>query len=121
MCKAFEASRSGYYAFATRPESNRSLETRELLKTIRNIHQANHNIYGAPQITKNLPPHQQASRGRVARRMRANGIRSKVAKKFEATTNSKHNLPVADNILNRDFAAKAPNEKWVSDITYVAT
>ena len=121
MCKAFEVSRSGYYAFATRPESNRSRENRELLKTIRNIHQANHNIYGAPQITKNLPPHQQASRGRVARLMSANGIRSKVAKKFKATTNSKHNLPVADNLLNREFSAKAPNEKWVSDITYVAT
>ena len=53
--------------------------------------------------------------------MRAHGIRSKVAKKFKATTNSKHNLPVADNVLNRDFAATAPNKKWVSDITYVAT
>jgi transposase InsO family protein len=92
-----------------------------LLKTILHIHQATHKIYGAPQITKNLPPHQPASRGRVARLMRANGIRSKVAKKFKATTNSKHHLPVADNILNRDFVAKVPNEKWVSDITYVAT
>jgi len=121
MCQAFEVSRSGYYAFTTRPESKRSRENRELLKTILHIHKNNRHIYGAPQITKNLPSHQRASRGRVARLMRANGIRSKVARKFKATTNSKHNLPVADNILNRDFAATIPNKKWVSDITYVAT
>jgi transposase InsO family protein len=117
MCKAFEVSRSGYYAFAGRPESTRCQANRELLKTIRQIFERNHKIYGAPQITKNLPSHQQASRGRVARLMRAHGIRSKVARKFKATTNSRHNLPVADNLLNREFASTAPNQKWVSDIS----
>jgi transposase InsO family protein len=53
--------------------------------------------------------------------MKANGIRSKVTKKYKATTNSKHNLPVANNILNRDFTAMRPNQKWVSDITYIPT
>ena len=121
MCKALDVSRSGYYAYASRGESNRSRENRELLETIKVIHEKSRKIYGAPQITKNLPENQKASRGRVARIMRANGIRSKVTKKYKATTNSKHNLPVADNILNRDFTASKPNEKWVSDITYIPT
>lgn len=53
--------------------------------------------------------------------MRKNGIRSKTVKKYKATTNSNHNLPVAENLLNREFTANKPNQKWVSDITYVAT
>jgi len=53
--------------------------------------------------------------------MKANGIHSKVTKKYKATTNSNHNLPVADNILNREFSADQPNQKWVSDITYIHT
>jgi transposase InsO family protein len=53
--------------------------------------------------------------------MKANGIRSKVVKKYKATTYSNHNLPVAENILNRNFTAEKPNQKWVSDITYIPT
>jgi putative transposase len=68
-----------------------------------------------------LPKDQKASRGRVAHIMRANGIKSKVTKKYKATTNSRHNLPVVENILNRDFNAKKSNEKWVSVITYIPT
>lgn len=58
---------------------------------------------------------------RVERIMKKEGIRSKVARKFKATTNSKHNLPVAENILNREFTAASPNQKMVSDITYLWT
>jgi len=57
----------------------------------------------------------------VAKIMKENGLKSKVCKKYKATTNSNHNLPVAPNVLNRDFATIAPNQKWVSDITYIAT
>ncbi|SHI29189.1 Integrase core domain-containing protein [Desulfosporosinus lacus DSM 15449] len=53
--------------------------------------------------------------------MRENGIRSKTVKKYKATTNSNHNLPVAENLLNRNFSADKPNQKWVSDITYIST
>lgn len=121
MCQALEVSRSGYYAYITRKESQRSKENQELLKAIKVIFEKSRKAYGAPQITKNLPDNLKASRGRVARIMRANGIRSKITKKYKATTNSKHNLPVADNILNRDFTATEPNQKWVSDITYIPT
>lgn len=121
MCKALGVSRSGYYAYHSRGESMRSKENKELLKTIKKIHEESHRIYGAPQITKNLPKDQKASKGRVARLMRANGIKSKVTKKYKATTNSRHNFPVAENILNREFTATKPNEKWVSVITYIQT
>ena len=121
MCKALNVSRSGYYAFLTRPESQRTTKNKHLLETIRKIHRQTHGIYGSPRITESLPKDEKASRGKVARIMRENGIRSKTVKKYKATTNSRHNLPVADNLLNRDFTAQRPNEKWVTDITYIAT
>ena len=121
MCEALNVSRSGYYAYIRRPESKRSKENRELLRTIVKIHESTRKIYGAPRITRNLPDDQKASVGRIARLMRANGIRSKTVRKYKATTNSKHNLPVAENLLKQNFVADRPNEKWVSDITYIGT
>jgi putative transposase len=121
MCEALNVSRSGYYAFLKRPESKRSRENKRLLEAIRKIHRETHEIYGSPRITQSLQKDEKASRGRVARIMRENGIRSKTVKKYKATTNSKHNLPVADNLLNREFAAQRPNEKWLTDITYIQT
>lgn len=121
MCKALNVSRSGYYAFLARPESQRSKKNKKLLETIRQIHRETHGIYGSPRITESLPKDEKASRSRVARIMRENGIRSKTVKKYKATTNSNHHLPVADNLLNRDFTAQRPNEKWVTDITYIQT
>ncbi|MFC5648012.1 IS3 family transposase [Paenibacillus solisilvae] len=118
MCQVLHVSRSGYYAYIRRPESRRSIANRELLDTIKEIYTNSRRIYGSPQITKNLPHDQKASRGRVARLMQAHGIRSKVVKKYKATTNSSHNLPVADNIVNQNFTTNRPNEKWLSDITY---
>lgn len=121
MCQALQVSRSGYYAYVKRPPSKRSIENKKLLQTIRKIYENSRRIYGSPQITNNLPAEQKASRGCVARLMQKHGIRSKVTKKYKATTNSKHNLLVAENLLNQEFEASKPNEKWVSDITYIAT
>lgn len=121
MCQVLDVSRSGYYAQINRPESKRSIENRQLLETIKEIHQKSRCAYGAPQITNNLPPEQKVSRGRVARIMRANGIRSKITKKFKATTNSNHKLPVAENLISQNFETSKPNEKWLSDITYIPT
>lgn len=121
MCQALKVSRSGYYAHIKRPESKRSQQNKELLAAIKLLHKKHRGIYGSPQMTKNLPPELNASRGRVARLMKASGIRSKVVKKYKATTNSKHDLPVADNLLNRNFKSDKPNQKWVTDITYIAT
>lgn len=121
MCKALNVSRSGYYAYTSRPESKRSQKNKMLLETIVKIHEETRQIYGAPRITKSLPDDQKASLGRVARIMRTNGIRSKTVRKYKATTNSKHNLPVAENLLNQNFKAERSNKKWVSDITYIWT
>ena len=83
---------------------------------------ANHRIPGARKIAEILRSKgEKVSRGLVARIMREKGLVSKVVKKYKATTNSNHNLPVAENLLNREFHAVRLNEKWVSDITYVAT
>lgn len=77
----------------------------------------NHQIPGARKIARKL----RVSRKAVAEIMRENGWVPKVVKKYKATTNSNHNLPVAENLLNREFQADKPNQKWVSDITYIAT
>jgi transposase InsO family protein len=117
-----EVSRSGYYAFLKRPESRRSKRQKQVLERIRVIHKESHGIYGAPTITAELnETGMPVSRGMVARLMRKNGIRSKIRKKFKATTDSNHNLPVTENILNRDFNSSSRNKKWVSDITYIDT
>jgi transposase InsO family protein len=122
MCRIMEVSRSGYYAFLKRPESERSKRQKEVVAHIRRIHKTNHEIYGAPRITVELNTEGiQAGKNMVARLMRKNGIRSKTRKKYKATTDSNHDLPVAENILNRDFIACTRNRKWVSDITYIGT
>ena len=122
MCQLLEVSRSGYYASLRRPESQRSKRQKEVLEQIKVIHKDNHFIYGSPSITRELNNRgTKASKGMVSRLMRKNGIRSKIVKKYRATTDSNHNLPVAENLLDRNFKANRRNEKWVSDITYIPT
>ena len=121
MCQALQVSRSGYYAFIKRPVSIQRKRRKELLVAIQDVFYKNHRIYGAPRVAAALPEGQKASVNTVARVMRENGLRSKTTKKYKATTDSKHSLPVADNHLNRGFAATHRNEKWVSDITYIKT
>ena len=83
---------------------------------------ASHRILGARKITEILRGKgEKVSVGLIGRIMREKGLISKVVKKYKATTNSNHSLPVAENLLNREFQAVRLNEKWVSDITYVAT
>jgi putative transposase len=122
MCQTMEVSRSGYYASLKRPESERSKRQNYVLGMIRSIHRENYEIYGSPTITVELNnagiP---AGRGMVARLMKKNGIQSRIKKKYKATTDSNHNLPVAENVLNREFSADARDQKWLSDITYIWT
>ena len=117
LCELLGVKRSGYYAWDKRPESERSKREKELTKLVRKEFFDNRRIPGARKIAKAL----KAGRKLVAKIMRNNGWIPKVVKKYKATTNSKHNLPVAENVLNRDFTADHPNQKWVSDITYIPT
>lgn len=123
MAQWLKVSRSGYYAWRRRHPSKRDTESQELLDEIRRIHDANHHVYGSRKMTAELSRQTgtKVNHKRVERIMRENGIRSKVTRKYKATTNSRHSLPVAPNVLGRDFATEHPAQKMVSDITYIPT
>ena len=122
MCRVLQVSRSGYYRWLKRKPSQRQLDNQRLDAQIREIYDQNKGRYGSPKITEELRDQgHKVSKNRVARRMRKAGLRSKIRRKYKVTTNSKHNLPVAPNLLERNFTAPAPDRVWVSDITYLAT
>lgn len=122
MCRALEVSRSGFYAWRGRPASKRSTQNRLLLERIKAVHRKSRKTYGSPRVHVQLVAEgERCGRGRVERLMRANGIRAKQKRKFVATTDSKHDLPVAENILDREFRVEEPNTVWSSDITYIPT
>ena len=122
MCRALTVSPAGYYAWAGRAESERSRQNRALLSAIRVIHRESRETYGSPSIWDAL-----IKRGhgvgehRIARLMRVEGIRAKTVKKWRATTQSSHRLPVAANVLDRQFSITRPNLVWAGDLTYVWT
>jgi len=122
MCRALEVSRSGFYAWRKRPESRRSIKNRLLVDKIKEVHQKSRKTYGSPRVHVQLVAEgERCGRSRVERLMRANEIRAKQKRKFVLTTDSKHDLPVASNILERKFAVDEPNTVWLSDITYIPT
>ncbi len=122
MCRVLEVRRSGYYAWKRRGPSMRQRRDRVLLERIRESHRLSKGRYGSPNILEDLREWgYHCSRKRIARLMRGAGLRSKTVRKFRVTTLSKHSLPVADNLLIRDFMAPSPNRVWVSDITYIWT
>ena len=122
MCTTLEVSRSGFYAWLKREPSERQKWDARLTELIREIHKNSRGTYGAPRIHRELKARGiKCGLNRVARLMKETGLRSKVAKKFKATTNSKHNHPVGPNLLNQDFTTDSPNTIWISDITYIWT
>jgi len=123
MAQWLNISRSGYYAWRKRHPSLRDKENQKLLDEIRRIHEEYRQVYGSRKMTQELKKRMDkpVNHKRVERIMKENGIRSKVTKKYKATTNSRHHLPVAPNILDRNFTAEKPAQKMVSDITYIPT
>jgi len=122
MCKALDVSQSGYHAWRTRPQSDRKRIDWRLLLLIEKIHQGSRGTYGSPRVHAVLEGKgETCSKGKVERLMRKHGIRAKTKKKFKATTDSKHRLPVSANVLNRDFKPSAPDRSWAGDITYLWT
>ena len=122
LCRVLGVSRSGYFAWSGRAESRRSEERRRLLGRIRAVHEASRKTYGSPRIHRQLVAEgERLSRGRVERLMAMGGIRAWQRRRFVATTDSKHRLPVAENLLERAFDVEAPDKVWVSDITHVPT
>lgn len=123
MAQWLQVSKSGYYAWRKRRPCARDMENESLLEQIRQIHESSRGTYGSKKITHeiNRRSAKPFNHKRIERIMQKNGIRSKTSRKYRATTNSKHSLPVAENILNRDFKADRPGQKMVSDITYIPT
>jgi putative transposase len=122
MCKVFDVSPSGYYGWRNRPPSQREQENEQLVKAIRKVHQDSGETYGSPRIHAELQAQGHAcSLNRVARLMRRHNIQAKRRRHYKTTTNSDHDDPVAPNLLEQDFTASEPNEKWVADITYIRT
>jgi len=122
MCEVLDVSRSGFYHWRTRGPSQQERSTRDLDSRIRELFARHKQRYGAPRITDDLHDEGIAcSENRVARRMRVLGLKAIQAKKFKVTTDSNHSKPVAPDLIEQDFSAEEPNQKWTSDITYVWT
>lgn len=117
-----DVSSSGYYDWLDRPESNRSRENRALTEKIRYLHQQSRKIYGSPRIHKDLIDEGEAcSINRVARLMKVADIKSKMARKFIITTDSKNTMQPAPDLLKRQFSVDQQNKAWVSDTTFIGT
>jgi putative transposase len=122
MCDTLDVSTAGYYAWRERPPSFAEQRRDALVVLIRDVHSDVKARYGSPRVHAEL-----VARGNdccvntVAKLMHDNGIRAKTARKFRCTTDSNHKLPVAANVLDRQFDPESPNEVWVADITYIPT
>ena len=122
MCQVLEISRSSYYEWKDRPPSKRELENQEILNIAQKSHEASRGVYGLDKIHADVREiYPRCSRKRLYGILRANHLYSKRKRKFKVTTNSKHKLPVAENLLNQDFKTDKPNTVWVADISYVYT
>ena len=121
-CRLFNVSQSGFYAWKNRPASRRQRQDMILLAHIRNAFSLSNETYGSPRMTADLKEEGfGVGRRRVARLMRLNGLQARRKRRFKRTTDSHHAWPVARNVIDRDFAAHAPDEKWAVDISYVWT
>ncbi len=122
MARVLSVSRSGYYAWMDRPESARMCQKVELTEQIREIQRKMHHRYGTPRVTRELARRgRSVGHNRVARILREKGLGARPKRRFRVTTKSAQEPVVAENKLDRHFSASAVNQKWVSDITYVAT
>jgi len=122
LCRVLRVSRSGYYAWLTRPPSKRAQEEGRLEAEIKAAHERTRRTCGPERLQRDLAAHGvEVGVFRIRRIRKELGIRCKQVKKFKATTDSTHSLPVAPNLLEQHFEAEAPNQVWVSDITYIPT
>jgi transposase InsO family protein len=122
MCGVLEVSRSGFYAWRERPESERALESVRLGTLVEKVHEKSRRNYGAPRMHAALRTlGEKCGRHRVARLMREKGLRGRVRRRYRTTTKADARHPVAPNLLQRDFSAAGPDQVWVGDITYLWT
>jgi len=117
-----KVSTSGYYRWRKRKPTSAQKRREKLLKRIKEIFEESRKTYGCPRIYQQLRAEGfRCTKRTVEELMRKHKIQPKVKRKFKTTTDSKHDLPIAPNVLSREFTVEEPDEVWVSDITYVAT
>jgi putative transposase len=122
MCRVLVVSRSGYYAWKKRPEPLKKTQDAQLTVEIAGTHRRSRGIYGSPRVHRDLKARGiHVGKKRIERLMRESGLRGRRKRRFCCTTDSKHALPIAPNVLDRRFHADAPNRVWVGDVTYIAT
>ena len=133
VCRVLNVTQSGFHAWRIREPSTREGERDRLREDIRTVFEAHRGRYGAPRLTRVLRAQHgyTGSENRIKALMRAMGLRARAGKKFKVTTDSAHSLPIAPNLLGQDFScntraestshAKAPDQVWLSDITYLWT
>lgn len=122
MCRVLEVSESGYHAWRNRPPSARATEDAQLSAEIKAAHQRTRETYGPERLQADLADHGVVvGVHRIKRLRKALGVQCQQRRKFVVTTDSAHSLPIAPNLLNREFTVAAPNKAWVTDITYIET
>jgi putative transposase len=123
VCRVLEVSRAGYYAWTRRLDSPRTRRRQELAAKIRAVHRENRGVYGSPRVHQALKADgERVCRNTVAKVMKEQRIAAKTKRKFvPRTTDANHDQPLAENLLDRQFAADVPNRKWAVDITYIPT
>ncbi len=124
MCKVLTVSKSGFYAWLSRPESQRKEENMYILETIKAIRneEPKKQVYGVLRMLEELATKGiKCGKNRLASIMSGNGIRSKIKRKFKCTTDSEHDRPIAPNLLQQNFNVDKPNKIYVTDITYIQT
>ena len=122
MCKVLDVSQSGYFAWRDRPACRRQRQDMVLLAHIRSAFALSLGTYGSPRMTRELQEDGlKVGRRRTARLMRDNGLRARQKRRYKRTTDSQHAWPVAPNLIDQDFRAERPDEKWGADISYVWT
>jgi putative transposase len=122
LCRTLKVSRAGFYAWHKRPPAARTRADERLGLEIANIHAESRQRYGCPRIHAELAARGcRTGRKRVARLMRTRGLAARRRRRFRVTTQSRHRFPIAPNVLARQFERAAPNQAWVTDITYIPT
>jgi putative transposase len=118
LCRCLRVTRSGFYAWQHRPESTHARDDRRLKVLVRVPFEGSKHRYGGPRVHEDLiEQHEHVSRKRVVRLMHEDGLVARLRKRFKHTTMSDHDQPVAANLLDRQFEADAPNQRWVGDTT----
>jgi len=122
LCRLLEVTRQGYYAFAKRPLSPRVQEERSIRERLRVLHTESDGTYGSPRMLRALQSEGiRVGKRRIERALRSMGLRGRQRRRWRVTTRANPAHPVVDNALARDFTASRPDEKWVTDISYVWT